>query len=191
VSDSNRHFVPLAFCDLLVRPFDPDEQCAVAEFGELSSLAATNYRVEVLGRWLASSRDEIVRTYEYCKANIPLWDGGDRRTAFGYIIGLSAETAEKLYIEVDCCGQGLHQWELPIHILESMISVIHSEEEQAVLLGPREESRVSHLGVLSRIFRARGILWKFQLSSSRHHGVVHVACKADKAALGRVYQSWH
>lgn len=191
-SDGNLSFIPLALCDLRIKPFDPDEQCAVAEFGELSSIATTNCRVEELGRWVAVARDkELQQIAAYCNANISLWDGGDQRIAFGYVVGLGAESVEKLFIEVDCCGQGLHKWEFPIHLLESMLSALNSAETPSVVLGPREESRVSNLGVLGPIFRARGVLWRFRLSSNRHHSIVYSACKANRAVLGRLYLTWH
>lgn len=191
VSDGNHRFIPVALCDLCIMSYDPGEQCAVAEFGELSSHAAGNNRIEDLARWVAMSQDnELLRIASYCQANIPYWDGGEQLTAFGYVIGLSSENSEKLCIEVDCCGQGLHKWELPAHVLESMIVALNSSEEQTVLLMPEEESRVSRLGVLGPTFRSRGVLWQFRVLSNQSHDVVLIACKADRAALGRLYQTW-
>jgi hypothetical protein len=191
MSDGTQSFVPVALCDLCIKPYDPKEQCAVAEFGELSSHAVADDRIKDLNRWVAVSSDsELLRIASYCQTTIPFWDGGEQLTAFGSVIGLSSEQLEKICIEVDCCGQGVHQWELPANVLESMILALSSSLGQTVLTTHEEDSRLSRLGVLGPIFRSRGVLWQFRLRSNPTNITVVSACKADRAALGRLYQTW-
>jgi hypothetical protein len=189
-----KEYPVIAMCDLRLCSFDDVQQCAVAEFGDLSSVMTANKRIEDLTRWVSlSSKTELPQIAFYVNANLPMWEQscGDETTAFGYIVRLRSLRARKLLVEVDCCGFERNEWELPLEVLDSMLPTIIAEN-QSVGLSPREDDRARKLGTLGNIFRARGILWKFQLTptnSSTNECTLVVSCanKATERDLGRLY----
>lgn len=184
----------VALCDLRLRAFDDHQQCAVAELGDLSSVLLSNDRVEELSQWGADSTNTDLLQVETClELGLPPSEQiCDAKVGLGYIMGLRSENkSEKLHIQVDCCGYGSQEWELPISVLQDMLTAL-SAETQTVALSPTEDLRIRRLGILGSIFRARGALWQFQLafkpdSSSLSRHVVSVASLADKAGLARYY----
>eukprot|EP00536_Pseudo-nitzschia_multiseries_P003170 jgi/Psemu1/301798/fgenesh1_kg.47_\ len=178
-----------AMRDLLVRPFDHEQQCAVAEFCDTSSVVLTNKRVEQLAKWASSpSRNELGQIAAYMKAGLPLWEQDcNEKIYLGYIMGLRTEGVETVFIQVDCCGHGSHEWKLPVHVLQQMVSSI-SPEKLRVSLSPDQEDRIAKFGRIGSIFRARGILWRFRLSS-QSDSVVSSATEANKLDIGRIYDT--
>ena len=180
-------FSSYAMRDLLIRPFDKEQQCAVAEFCDTSSVIMSNQRLEKLAKWVSfSSQNELQQVAAYLKAGLPLWEQDcNEKVSLGYIMGLRTESVENIFIEVDCCGHGCYEWKLPVRVLQQMISATSSDNFQ-VSLCPEQEDRVAKLGLLGSIFRARGILWRFQLSS-QSESVVYSATEASKHNIGRLY----
>jgi len=178
-----------AMRDLVIRPFDQEQQCAVAEFCDTSSVVLTNKRVEKLAKWASSpTQNELHQIAAYTKAGLPLWEQDcNEKICLGYITGLRTESAETIFIQVDCCGHGSYEWKLPVHVLQQMISSI-SPSKLRVSLCPDQEDRVAKFGRISSIFRARGVLWRFQLSS-QSESVVSSAIEADKLSMGRIYDT--
>lgn len=180
----DQSFPIYAMRDLIIRPFDEKEQCAVAEFSEVSSVISTNHRLENLSNWVASSGFEIQQIAAYLKADLPLWENDCiKKIYLGYVIGFRFESIEKLYIEVDCCGQGSFEWKIPVAILEEMLSMISPISLRQSL--SIEDSRDSELSVL---FRSKSILWRFQLLTEPEI-VVCGATKAEKRTIGHVYKT--
>lgn len=174
-------FPTYAMRDLIIRPFDDEEQCAVAEFSEVSSVVSTNDRLENLSKWVASSEFEVQQIAAYVEAGLPLWESDCiKKIYLGYVIGFRCESIEKLYIEVDCCGQGAFEWKVPFAILEQMISTISSVNLQKCLS--------IQDGELSSVFRSKSVLWRFQVVSEPDV-VVYSATKAEKRAIGHLYKT--
>jgi hypothetical protein len=176
-----------AMRDLFIRPFDQDQQCAVAEFCDMSSVVLTNNRLEILSKWVASSsQSEIQQIATYVKAGLPLWEHDrNEKIYLGYVMGLRSESIEKLYVKVDCCGQGSFEWKLPVGIMRQMMSAISLENMQENLF-PDKENRAAKVNSLGSIFRSRCTLWRFQLSSEPE-SVVCSATKANKRNIGHLY----
>jgi hypothetical protein len=188
-------FRVFAFCDLRLLPFDHEENCAVARFCDTSSLAKATTRIEALQRWASVSQGHPIRRMStYLHTKLPLSEGNGFMTAVGYIVGLKAVCRERLNIEVDC-GCTVEEWEFPVRLLEAMLPIV--TKFPAVSLLPEEEGRIAGLGVLGRVFRARGILWRFELrsilnsvASTPGYVVTHIS-EADKRALGSLYEMLH
>jgi len=183
-----RSFPSYATRDLFIRPFDQEQQCAVAEFRDMSSVVLTNQRLENLSKWaVSSSQNEIQQIAAYIKAGLPLWEHDcNEKIYLGYVMGLKTESIENISIEVDCCGQGYFEWKLPVGILRQMIFAISLDNlQERIFL--EQENRAAKDGALGSIFRARGILWRFQLLSEPE-SVVCNATKANKHNLGHLYE---
>jgi hypothetical protein len=187
-----KRFSPYAMRDLVICPFDQEQQCAVAEFRDMSSFVMSNEHVERLKNWASlSSRKDLSQIAAYLRAGLPLWEqDSDQKVSLGYIMGLRTESKDKIYIEVDCCGHGCYEWKLPARVLQQMISSISVDDLQ-VSLSPEQEDRISKFGMLSKILRARGILWRFQLSSvAVAESVVCSATEANKHNIGLLYETF-
>jgi len=186
----NQPFPSYAMRDLSICPFDQKQQCAVAEFCDVSSVVLIHQRVKKLSTWAASSSmTELQQIAAYIKADLPLWEQDcNEKTCLGYVMGLRAKSAGKIYIEVDCCGQGSYEWKVPVRILRQMMSDISVDNLQAILLPDQAENRTANSGTLSSMFRARSILWRFQLLSEPEPAVSG-ASRADKHTIGRLYET--
>jgi len=186
-----KRFSPYAMRDLHICPFDQEQQCAVAEFRERSSVVMSNQYVERLVNWVSlAAQKDLPQIVAYLRAGLPLWEQtSDKRISLGYIMGLRTESMEKIYIEVDCCGHGCYEWKLPTRVLHQMISTISVDDLQ-VSLCPEQEDRISKFGKLGSILRARGVLWRFQLSSATvNESVVCNATEANKHNIGLLYET--
>jgi hypothetical protein len=183
----NKSFPSYAMRDLVIRPFDQAQQCAVAEFCDLSSVVLTNNRLKNLSKWVASSsRKEIQQIAAYIKADLPPWEqDSNEKTYLGYIMGLKSESIEHFYIEVDCCDQGYFNWKLPVTILRQMMSAISFYNLQESLLSCQED-RATKVSTLGSLLRSSIILWRFQLSSEPE-SLVHSATKISKHIIGHLY----
>lgn len=189
ILSEKQSFPTYAMRDLFIRPFDQEQQCAVAEFCDMSSVVLTNNRLEILSQWVASSsQSEIQQIAAYIKEGLPLWEHDRNEKIFlGYVMGLRIERTEKIYVEVDCCGQGSFEWKLPVGILRQMMSAISLEKLEENIF-PDKENRAAKVSSLSSIFRARCTLWRFQLSSEPE-SVVCSATKANKRNIGHLYNT--
>ncbi|MGK3756068.1 MAG: hypothetical protein ACI8RD_008378 [Bacillariaceae sp.] len=184
-------FSPYAMRDLVICPFDQEQQCAVAEFRDMSSVVMSNEHIERLKSWTSSSsQKDLSQIAAYLRAGLPLWEqDSDQKVSLGYIMGLRTESKDKIYIEVDCCGHGCYEWKLPARVLQQMISTISADDLQ-VSLCPEQEDRISKFGMLSKILRARGILWRFQLSSvAVSESIVCSATEANRHNIGLLYET--
>lgn len=193
-SSKKEGFRVISFCDLRIQAFDYDEDCAVARYCDTSSIPKTAPRSKALEKWVALSRGGCLRRFSiYSAANVPLCERMSRLVALGYIVDLKLVSSEKVHIEVDCGTSEVEEWELPVHLLADMLPLTNGDQDVSLL--PEEETRVTELGVLSSIFRARGILWRFLLqrkadnATSTCQYVVAKASAADKRALGNMYGS--
>jgi hypothetical protein len=190
-------FPVFAFCDLRLLPFDFDKSCAVARFCGTSRLQKTESRIEELRSWLTTAEGHyrLRRVSVYLDAKLSLWRCSNRLSAVGYVVGLKCASSEKLHIEVDCGSARVEEWELPVCLLEEVLSI--ASQKQQVALLPAEEQRLAAFGVLRDFFRARGILWQFQLSAKPStltgvttcNFVVSSISVADIHSLGRLYTS--
>lgn len=190
LSAEKQSFPSYALRDLFILPFDQNEQCAVAEFCDMSSVVLTNHRLESLSKWVASSsKTEIQQVAVYIRAGLPLWEHDcNEKIYLGYVMGLRSDGFEKLYIEVDCCGQGSFQWKLPIEILQRMLSEISPGDTPQESRFADAKYRASKVCSLSSIFRARGLLWRFQLLTDPE-AVVCSATKVNKHNIGHLYNT--
>ena len=179
-------FPVAAFCDLRLKAFDIQEQCAVAELGDLTSIQLSNSRTEELCEWkMEDSNTQLLQESSRLKLGFTKVDRPcDKRIGVGHIIGLKLDhiDSEKIHIEVDCCGFGIQQWELPMAILHDMLSVLPSGATSLVFSGD-ENVKLRRLGALGAVFRARGVLWQFQLESKATFAShsQYVICEASVA----------
>ena len=189
LSAEKQSFPQYAMRDLLVRPFDHEQQCAVAEFCDISSLILTNHRVEALSKWVASSsKGEIQQIATYIKSGLPLWEQScDRKIYLGYVVGVRNKGIENFFIEVDCCGQGSFEWKVPVDVLGQMIPVISSDIDEEHIFN-HAKNRASKDSLLNSLFRSRGILWRFKLLTEPEI-VVCSATKVEKQNIGQLYKS--
>ena len=189
ILSETQSFPTYAMRDLFIRPFDQEEQCAVAEFCEISSVILTNRRLETLSKWVASSsKGEVQQLVAYIKADLPLWEHDcNKKIYLGYITGVRSESIEKFYLEVDCCGQGSFEWKVPVDILERMVSAISSVGLQESTFADTK-IRASQDNSISSIFRSRSILWRFKILSEPEV-VVYSATQADKRNIGQLYKT--
>ena len=177
-------FPSYALRDLVIKPFDEEHQCAVAEFTEMSSVVMTNDRLENLSKWVASLPKEIRQLSSYVKLDLPFWENDlNAKIYLGYVIALRSDNAEKFCIQVDCCGQGSFEWNIPVDILRHMISEISSEEMEDLF-----SNRERQAERISSFFRARGILWRFQLLSAQG-SVVCSATEVNKYSMAKLYET--
>lgn len=181
--------------DLRLRAFDKHQQCAVAHFGDLSSVATSNPRIDTLNSWASeSSASELtlMRSFDlrHCEQL------GGKKVGFGYIMGMKLEEGSHKYlIQVDCCGYCCQEWPISSNVLQEMIATTY--EHTGVLLTPRKDSKVGEPYYLGLGLRATGILWKFELCPSiaiAHEPTQYVvsrATKADRSSLCRDYLALH
>jgi hypothetical protein len=187
-------FPVLALCDLRLHAFDAYQQCAVAELGDLSSVQLSNDRVEELIEWkVDTSNADLLQVCTCLDLGLPPSEQiCDRKVGIGYIVGLRIESrSENIHIQVDCCGYGCQEWEVPMSIVHDMLTAL-SSEKHIVALSLDEDIAARRMGALGHIFRKRGALWQFQLefnvsSTSRSQHVVSKAALADKTTLARYY----
>jgi hypothetical protein len=152
----------LSLSNLRVLPFDRVENCAVARFCDTSILSkeASN-RLDLLRNWAESGgQDTVDNVSHFMDARLSIRERHDWLTALGYIVGFKVESSSSLQIEVDTGGDQLQDWEFPIHLLQELV---FEGSEVAVSLCPDEEKRAIALGVMEKLFRARGIIFRFQL----------------------------
>ena len=178
-----------AMRDLFIQSFDQEQQCAVAEFGETSSVVMTNQRVKNLSNWVVSSlHSEIQQIAAYIKAGLPIWEhDGDEKICLGYVMGLRSKSFEENYIEVDCCGQGSFEWKISVDLLRQMMSKISSHDCED-FFPPDIQNRIAKVATVGSIFRSRGILWRFKLISDPEY-VVCDATKANRQSIGQIYKT--
>ena len=152
----------LSFSNVRVLPFDLVENCAVARFSDTSILSkAASDRSDLLRNWAESRGQDTVDSVSYfVGARLSIRERHDWLTALGYIIGFKVESSASLQIEVDTGGDELQEWEFPIHLLQKLV---FEGLEVNVALCPDEEKRAIALGVMEQLFRARGIIFRFQL----------------------------
>ena len=152
----------LSFSNLRVLPFDLVENCAVARFCDTSILSkAVSNRSDLLRNWAESGgQDTVDNVSHFVDARLSIRERHDWLTALGYIIGFKVESSASLQIEVDTGGDELQDWEFPIHLLQKLV---FEDSEVNVSLCPDEEKRATALGVMEKLFRARGIIFRFQL----------------------------
>ncbi|KAG7347764.1 BRCA2 repeat domain protein [Nitzschia inconspicua] len=183
-----------ALRDLRLRSFDTHQQCAVAEFTDLSSVISTNDRIEELAFWAENEGSaEVLAASTRLEVGLPEWEQcEEERVGFGYIMGLRVEEkSQTLYIQVDCCGFCCQDWELPFSVLQNMVSV-DSPGVTSSIHSPSLENRMERLGLLGLILRSRGTLWEFQLRLNRKHSnfnafVVTKATPANNSMLCNLY----
>ncbi len=194
LSGKPKHSCAFALCDLRLLGFDSFQQCAVAEFTDLSSVIASNDRVEDLTAWVSQLTNSDLSHIAAClKAGLPRFEqNGDTRVAVGYIIGLRADaTSDVLYVQVDCCGFAFYEWELPFPVLERMLSTVSSQIQNASR-SSSEEVIAKGLGALESIFRARGMVWKFHIllkptTAGQNQHIVSQADLADDTLIAQIY----
>jgi hypothetical protein len=152
----------LSFTNLRVLPFDLVENCAVARFCDTSILSkAASNRLDLLRNWAESGgQDTVDNVSHFMGARLSIRERHDWLTALGYIVGFKVESSASLQIEVDTGGDELQDWEFPICLLQELV---FEGWEATVALCPDEERRATALGVMEKLFRARGILFRFQL----------------------------
>jgi hypothetical protein len=153
----------LSFSNLRVLPFDLVENCAVARFCDTSILSkAASNRSDILRNWTESSggQDTVDNVSYFMDARLSIRERHDYIVALGYIVGFKVESSASLQIEVDTGGDELQDWEFPIHLLQELD---FEGSEATVSLCPDEEKRATALGVMEKLFRARGVLFRFQL----------------------------
>ncbi len=189
LSTEKQSFPHYAIRDLLIRPFDHERQCSVAEFSDISSLVLKNHRVEALSKWVASSsQGEIHQIATYIKSGLPLWEQScDTKIYLGYVIRVRNKGIENFYIEVDCCGQGSFEWKVSVDVLGQMIPVISSDIDKENIFNDAKNSALKD-SLLSSLFRSRGILWRFKLLTEPEI-VVCSATEAEKQNIGQLYKS--
>lgn len=182
-------FTAYAMCDLVACPYDQEQQCAVAEFNEMSNVVMSNHHVERLTNWVSlASKNDLPKIVAHLKAELPIWEQtSNQRVSLGHIMGLRTESMDKIYIEVDCCGGGLYKWRVPLRVIHQMISTISISDLQ-VSLSPEQEDRIAKFGLIGSILRARGVLWRFQLSPGTNESVVCNAVEADKIKISKLYE---
>lgn len=153
----------LSFSNLRVLPFDLVENCAVARFCDASILSkAASNRLDLLRNWAESGgKDTVDNVSHFMDARLSIRERHRRLTALGYIVGFKVGSSSASFqIEVDTGGDELQDWEFPIHLLQDLV---FKGSEATVSLCPDEERRATALGVMENLFRARGILFRFQL----------------------------
>lgn len=195
LSAKNR-FPVFAFRDLRLLPFDSDENCAVARFGGMSSYAKSSPRMDELMAWVSKNSEghaRLERLSLYLRERLPLFERTDNVSAFGHAVGLKCASNDKLHIEVDCGNSRVEEWELPVSLLKDVLPVVSQNQQVSLLL--EEEQRLAAIGVLGKFFRAKGVLWHFELrsrstpmpSSSPCNYVVSSIKKADTRMLGQLH----
>mmetsp|Transcript_2784 Transcript_2784/g.6079 ORF Transcript_2784/g.6079 Transcript_2784/m.6079 type:complete len:953 (+) Transcript_2784:1048-3906(+) len=192
--------------DLRIHPYDSNQNCAVAEYGDLSSTFLAHKRIEELEIWTSSSTSTqgtlLSRLSCNTNAMLPFYSQrGERKTVIGYIVHIALSKRENMMsITVDCNGFGSYTCELPHHLLDRMVQIV--EEDgclSRVTLSRSEEAIAPSLGRLAAIFRCRGFLWRFQIcsktaasrsSSSSKKYVIEEASRADKIAFAQAIGNW-
>ncbi len=185
----DQSFPQYAIRDLLIRHFDQEQQCAVAEFCDTSSLVLTHHRLDILSNWVESSSQSGIRqVVTYLKAGLPIWEQScERKIYLGYVIGFRNEGAGNCYIEVDCCGQGSFEWKIPVDVLGQMTSMISPDIFHENMFNAEKNCASIDL-LLNSLFRSRSIIWRFKILTEPEI-VVCSATKVDKHNIGQLYKS--
>lgn len=184
----------LALRDLRLRAFNTRDRCAVAEFTDLSSVVVSNGRIDELADWVVDEGSvEVLSTILRLDTTLVEWEQiTEDRVTFGYVMGLRfEEDSQQVFVLVDCCGAGCREWELPLNILQGMVSKVSLGNEHPVH-NPLLEARVLQLGMLGTILQRREILWEFHMSfdvsdASSKACIVTSAVTADIALLSHYY----
>ena len=182
-------FVTGRFYRLQVKPFDYEENCAVAQwredssFTQYSEVPSTARRMEALCQWSSTWKgiSRLLSVQCHVDAQVPSWEQDETRVAIGYVVGLRVEVADqstmKLLLAVDCAlANDFQEWEVTASILEAMLSMVREDDDEqmfggdTVALPSDEEERAAKLEVLGSIMRGRGVLWRFQLQKVDHDG---------------------
>jgi len=152
----------IAFSDVTLGPFDVHGDCAMASYSSSSSFsrrpisssssscatstptAATGgQRSLTLSRWSVSPNGQscLEHMQSFLRSKIRIRASIDQVTAVGYLSGLRFDAgcagASQLHVEVECGPNGvIHQWELPLCLLEEMRS--------ACLLSQQQQENIAH-----------------------------------------------
>ena len=182
----------LALNDLQMLPFDALNNCAVARYTSLSSVARIPSEGLVqLERWKNESPDEIERVSAYLKARMPLYESSSAGVLIGTIVGLNpASDGAMLSIVVDCGDSVCEMW-LPSGFLGAIRDEV--EKSPSAIL-PSEERRLGGMKTLDFLFHAHSILWRFDVTKrpegNMHSLVVQKVEKADLQTLACLHSLW-
>ena len=190
-----------SFRNAVVQPFDTEKNCAVVLLKQMSSirLECNEALAEKVQRWAESSRGR-----ECLQKIVAHLDAGlltlQRPLAtyvpvLGYIAGLTVQSSNQLRILVDTARPRLQQYEFPFRLLQDV--VLHDSSWSTVSLNSEEENVCSNMNHLGKLFRARGVLYKFVLKRIPKTGVGPWSCEfevfnivaADMEGVASVYRS--
>ena len=207
-SSQDKQFPIVCLRDLRIHSYDSNQNCAVVEYGDLSSTFLAHTRIQELEIWTSSSTSGqgpiLSRLSCNINARLPFYSQyGERKTIIGYIVHIAFSKRENMMsVTVDCNGFGSYICELPHHLLDHMVKIVEDDGcLTRVVLSRSEEAIAPSLGRLAAIFRCRSFLWRFQIctktcasrsssSSSPPKYIIEEASKADKLAIAKAMDSW-
>ena len=205
-NNQGKPFPIVCLRDLRIHSYDNHQNCAVAEYGDLSSTFLAHKRIEELEIWtsLSTCAKGTILSRLSCSINamLPFYSQhGERKAIIGYIVHIALSKRENMMsVTVDCNGFGSYICELPHHLLDQMVKIVEDDGcLSRVILSRSEEAIAPSLGRLAAIFRCRSFLWRFQIytrtcasrsSSSPPKYIIEEASKADKIAIAKAIDSW-
>jgi hypothetical protein len=167
LDDTHGPAVLFSFRDLIVAPFDKINRCAVAHFGEDSSVSLhRDFNNSVLNKLIHSPMGKLraqIMAYAI-DANLPLMQNSDadEAIAVGFIAGFEVLSSQTLYIDVDCGGTTLHKWKLPLDLVNALLRCADFSKEK-IVFGAEQELRLSQLSSIGRIFRNQHVRFGFHV----------------------------
>jgi len=182
----------IAMNDLQMQHFDTLGNCAVARYTSVSSTSKgppeLRYQLE---QWKRQSPAELERISIYLDARMPLYQSCTAGTIIGAIVGLNPTLdGAMVSIQVES-GTMIHNLSIPT----SFLGMIREEVEKSpTVIHPSEELRLEPMKTLDFLFRAHGVLWRFDFIA-RSMGktcslVVRHVEKADLHTLARLHCLW-
>lgn len=193
LSRAHGDFRTIAFNDLQMLPFDDVNNCAVARYSSMSSVSKASVTcLKRLESYKRESMSALNRVAAYVEARMPLRESCKAGTLIGTIVGMNLEDSrgEMLSINVDSF-QSMEKLLLPTYFLETIREAV---EINSASLADAEERRLEHMKTLGFLFRAHGVLWRFdfaRISNGRSESLIvrHLEM-ADIERVIRLHASW-
>lgn len=184
---SGRH---VAFRDLQLLPFDTIKNCAVAKYTTVSCHSRTHTsRQSRVEEWIKGSGEKLRRILGHIEASLPSFQLETGFSEIGYIVGVNTADGKTLQIQVDC-GTSVHEWIVSTNILEAIRHGLKDAPAPPVAFLESYELRLVDMRRLDFLFRARDVLWRFDVVTSAHdrtYPVVQKISRIDQRHVAALY----
>jgi hypothetical protein len=183
---------PVMFQDLRILPFDYVDNCAVAGFTVNSRIVQ---KISVISNEKASEENLVhcAGAALYAGTTIQAIHAREFSATFvavGRIVGcfcsVNGLSSNSLAIQVDCGKGDFVSWDLPLFLIDDVLSMI-GDEHDAMSLDPEVAEELDNVKLLQKMFVAKGVLLRFVLQKKDEGYEVRQLSVANENAVAALY----